>query len=56
MAIAEWYIPREHEVLRSALHVAMCAVMSETQDGLQKKKEYLQAIRLQLDGHLGHLL
>jgi len=27
-AVAEWYIPREHEVLRSALHVAMCVAMS----------------------------
>ena len=38
------------------LHVAMCAAMSETQGRLQKRKEHLQAIRLQPDGHLGHLL
>ena len=55
-AVAEWYIPREHKVLRSALHVAMCAAMSETQDRLQKRKERLQAIHLQLDSHLGHLI
>jgi len=33
----------------------MCAAMSEIQDGLQKRKERLQAFRLQPDGHLGHL-
>ena len=54
--VAEWYVHREHEVLRSALHVAMCAAMSETQDRLQNRKEHLQAICLQPDGHLGHLL
>ena len=32
--VAEWYIPCEHEVLRSALHVAMSAAMSEVQDRL----------------------
>jgi len=51
-AVAKWYILHEHEVLRSALHVAMCATMSETQDTLQKRKERLQAVRLQPDGHL----
>ena len=44
-AVAKWYIPREHEVLQSALHVAMCAAMSETQDRLQKRKQRLQAIQ-----------
>ena len=48
-AVAEWYIPHKHEVLQSALHVAMCAVMSEMQDRLQKKKERLQAIHVQPD-------
>ena len=52
MAVAEWYIPCEHEVLRSALHVAM----SEIQNRLQKRNECQQAICLQPDGHLGHLL
>ena len=56
MAVAEWYIPCEHEILWSALHVAMCAAMSEIWDILQKRKEGLQAIPLQPDGHLGHLL
>jgi len=53
MAVAEWYIPYEHKVLRSALNVAICAAMSEIQDRLQKRKERLQTIGLQPDGHLG---
>ena len=46
-------MPHEHEVSRSALHVKMCVAISEAaQDRLQKRKERLQAIRLQPDGHL----
>jgi len=56
MAVAELYIPHEYEILRSTLHVAMCAAMSEAQDRLQKRKERLQAICLEPDSHLGHLL
>ena len=56
LLLAEWYIPCENKVLRSALHVAMCAAMSEIQDRLQKRKEHQQTIRLQPDRHLGHLL
>jgi len=52
MAVTEWYIPHEHKVLQSALHVAMRTAMSETQDKLQTRKECLQAIHLQPDGHL----
>ena len=40
------------EVLQSALHMAMCAAMSEIQDRLQKRKERQQVIGLQPDGHL----
>ena len=51
------HTPKFYKVLYMwQLMCASMSEMSETQDRLQKRKERLQAICLQPDGHLGHLL
>ena len=50
------YVCRKHKSLLKEYVRCLMVHTPQTQDRLQKRKERLQAIRLQPDGHFGHLI